>query len=198
MSTADDKDDVLSAFAIEPRHDRATLERYLAEYPELTEDLVDLSNELRMVRSFDPAQIAAEADEAVDAAFQELLAAGPAKKVVADMFATYKGRAFADLAVALNIPRAILQALRDRLVEPGSIPLRFMQRFAAATGNDLAIVRDYFFLPPVEAVVLNFKSDEKPGAVKRVLFEELVSSTPSLTDQQRVILEEDIASYGRQ
>ncbi len=118
MSTADDKDDVLLAFAIEPRHDRATLERYLAEYPELTEDLIDLSNELRMVRSFGPAQVAAEADDAVDAAFQKLLAAGPAKTVAVDMFATYKGRAFADLAVALNIPRAILQALRDRLVEP--------------------------------------------------------------------------------
>ena len=43
-----DKESVLYAFAVEANHDRGTLERYLRGYPELAEELIDLSSELRM------------------------------------------------------------------------------------------------------------------------------------------------------
>ena len=42
-------EDVLFAFSVEPKHDRQTLENYLRHYPELAEELIDLSHELRLV-----------------------------------------------------------------------------------------------------------------------------------------------------
>ena len=39
-------EDVLDAFAVEPRHDRETLERYIREYPQFASELIDLSREL--------------------------------------------------------------------------------------------------------------------------------------------------------
>jgi len=42
-------EDVLYAFSVEPKHDRQTLENYLLRYPELAEELIDLSHELRLV-----------------------------------------------------------------------------------------------------------------------------------------------------
>jgi hypothetical protein len=48
---APDVDSILYAFAVEPRHDRATLDSYLRRHPELAEDLIDLSLEIRLMRA---------------------------------------------------------------------------------------------------------------------------------------------------
>ena len=40
------RQDVLDAFAVEPHTGRATLERYLRDYPELATELLDLSRML--------------------------------------------------------------------------------------------------------------------------------------------------------
>ena len=40
------KGEVLQHFAVERQHDRGTLERYLKQYPQFTEYLVDWSREL--------------------------------------------------------------------------------------------------------------------------------------------------------
>jgi transposase len=42
-------ENVLYAFSVEPKHDRQTLENYLLRYPELADELIDLSHELRLV-----------------------------------------------------------------------------------------------------------------------------------------------------
>jgi hypothetical protein len=196
MSVSDPKEDVLLAFAIEDQHDGATLERYLAQYPELADDLIDLSNELRLGRAFGPTDVAPENSADVDAAFNELLNAAPDPAHVPNLFSPYTGQAFAELARALNLPRSFLQPFRDRLVDPVSIPSRFIQRFANATRNNASLAKQYFAQPPVADAALNFKSDGKPGAPSQVRFADLVAATSSLTDEQRSILEEDIKSHG--
>ncbi|WP_341917088.1 hypothetical protein [Hydrocarboniphaga effusa] len=198
MSGSDPKEDILLAFAVEDRHDSATLERYLAQHPELADDLIDLSNELRLARAFGPTDVPPEESADVDAAFNELLNAAPALAQVPDLFSPYTGQAFAELARALNLPRSFLQPFRDRLVDPLSIPSRFVQRFANATRNNTSIAKQYFALPPVAEAALSFKSEGKPGAPKQVRFADLVAATPSLTDEQRAILAEDIKSHGSQ
>jgi hypothetical protein len=40
------REDLLEQFAMEPEHDRETLERYLRRYPHLAGDLIDLSSEI--------------------------------------------------------------------------------------------------------------------------------------------------------
>lgn len=68
--TDSNSEDVLFAFSVEPRHDRATLERYLLLYPSLAEDLIDLAHELRMVEEFGPSEQVADHEETARAAWR--------------------------------------------------------------------------------------------------------------------------------
>ena len=49
FASAPSREDVLDAFAVEPNHERNTLERYLRDYPQYAAELVDLSRELSRV-----------------------------------------------------------------------------------------------------------------------------------------------------
>lgn len=89
-----DKDAVLDAFAAEPVHDRNTLERYVSEYPELTEELIDLAAELRLSTEFAGAEEGVINDPKLETAWENFLAAGPKPAVttaVVDPFAQFKG-----------------------------------------------------------------------------------------------------------
>ena len=46
MKSVPIEEDVLDAFAAEPSHDTATFARYLKDYPQFTDALIDLSREL--------------------------------------------------------------------------------------------------------------------------------------------------------
>ena len=48
MSSQDERETILYAFAVEAKHDRTTFERYLRQYPELSQDLTDLLSEIRL------------------------------------------------------------------------------------------------------------------------------------------------------
>ena len=48
MSTQDEREAILYAFSVEAKHDRTTFERYLRQYPELSQELTDLLSEIRL------------------------------------------------------------------------------------------------------------------------------------------------------
>lgn len=77
MSNPHDREAILDAFALEPSHDRITLERYLRQYPEFAEDLIDLSSELRLANAAAPAPDGPVPDPGLEAAWQEFLACKP-------------------------------------------------------------------------------------------------------------------------
>lgn len=79
LMTDSHSDGVLFAFSVEPRHDRATLERYLRLYPELAEDLIDLAHELRMVEGLGPSEQVVDSDDTARAAWREYAAAASPK-----------------------------------------------------------------------------------------------------------------------
>ncbi len=183
-------DDILFAFSVEPVHDRKTLENYLGRYPELAEELIDLSHELRLVIELGGPDVG-------------VLALLPTTGVVQsvqgrpeDIFNEIKGPTFAALANGLNIPRSILVAVRDRLVVPASIPVRFLNRLSHALGAPLDVIQSYIEQPPVVATGLSFKADQKPSVPDRVMFSELVRSTP-LTESQAAELRQDLAGDER-
>ncbi len=192
------RDDVLYAFAIEPRHDRETLERYLRQHPTLAEDLIDLSCELRLDETIGHSGTEAQPDPACQDAWQEFIQCSPAKAsahVVANPFAQFKGQAFVELAEVLQLPRSILAALRDRLPDPDSIPERFVARVAKSMGSTKESFREYLALPPAIMKTLQFKADKKPAPQDRVSFEKLVQST-EMTDEQRQALLRDWGDDG--
>jgi len=113
-----DRETILYAFAVEANHDRNTLERYLRGFPELAEDLIDLTSELMLSEALGPSP-ADVADTDTEAAWQEFFACGPQETCVAQApnpFARFKGQAFADLADAVRVPRSFLTPFRDGLV----------------------------------------------------------------------------------
>lgn len=193
MMTPIDKDAALDAFAAELVHDRNTLQRYVSEYPELAEELIDLAAEFRLSSEFADVQPDVISDPMLNTTWEIFLAAGtnPAATTTAvDPFAQFKGAAFASLARELDIPRSILTAIRDRLVVPASTPIGFLRRFAEATGNSVESVKAYLALDSKAPLGLTFKSDQKPSQQGQATFRQLVESTEMSKSQRLLLLRE--------
>jgi hypothetical protein len=191
-------DDVLFAYSVEPSHDRQTLENYLRQYPELAEELVDLSHEFNLAKAVGPSDVEVKPDAGWEAAWQQYSACGPPAEDTAmavNPFLKFKGPEFVFLANTLKVPRSILTALRDRLVNPTSIPLHFLRRFSESTRVSIDMTRQYFSLPPIVSDALSYKADNKPSVQEQVTFESLVLNS-SLTDEQREALQRDLEDNG--
>src|SRR4051812_28096708 len=194
MTSEKSAEDVLFAFSVEPRHDRETLERYLKSYPQLADDLLDLSHELRISASLGPAGVLAEDEASLRAAWQQYSAVAPQgvpSASVGDLFNRFKGRTFVALAEELLIPRSVLVALRDRLVLPSSIPTGFIRRFAQAADATIEAVQQHLALPPVTSAAVNFKADQKPETQAQIPFETLLAQS-DLTQEQVTALQKDL------
>lgn len=190
MKNPNDREAILYAFASEASHDRSTLERYLKEYPDLAEELIDLSSELRVSEMLASQPARDEADPGLEAAWKEFLGCKPQSAPssgAVDLFARYRGAAFVKLADALNIPRSILMALRDGLVDASSIPKGFIRRFAEATETPVDVVRPSLAHALETPTALAFKSDTKPSHRGQTTFRKLVQST-EMPDEQRLPL----------
>ncbi len=191
MSSADSDtllQNVLLAFAVEPHHDRATLERYLKLYPQYAVDLVDLLSELRQSS---PLRADIREDEAAaKRAWDEFAGTVPRAEgtpSLADPFAAFRGVAFANLAQALRVPRSVLIALRDRLVIAASIPTPFFARLVRATRSTADEFLRYLELPPVIAPAASYKSDQKPEAPAKVRFDLLLDNSGVTAEQKEDI-----------
>ena len=193
-----DREAILYAFAIEPNHDRQTIERYLRQYPEFAEDLIDILSERRLSEVAGVEGGEAIADPHCDEAWRELLRHTPRiapPQPRGNPFARFPGQSFAKLAEALNIPRSVLTALRDGLVKAQSIPDRFLERLANAMESSVDSIRSYFDNPEVSLLGRAFKSDSKPVHQGQVTFQELVQGT-NMSDEQRKRLLEDSEDDG--
>lgn len=184
-------DDVLFAFSIEPDHGHETLASYLRRYPEHALELLDLAHELRLT-AMDLAEPDAEPEDEtlVEAAWEEFAACGETQGSVEVLFGAYDGRAFVELARAMDVPRALLTAVRNRQVEPASYPERFLRRLATVMGAAFDQVLEYVHLPPALPSEAAFKATGKPSVQPQVPFADLVRDTP-MADAQR----ESLTSY---
>jgi hypothetical protein len=166
-------EDVLDAFAVEPSPSRETLEKYLRRYPEFAGPLIDLSRELhRALPDFERPNTPEE-EARVDAAWRRHVeAAGPQAQI--DLFAALSTQQLRDLSKALEVPRQVITAFRDRLVILDSVPRHFLERIAAAVNQPLE--RLVANLAPVTrpALARSYKSDVKPNASEPVTFERLL------------------------
>ena len=176
-------EEVLLAFAVEPVHDRATLERYLERYPAFAEDLIDLSHELR-IRGRGISR-AVEDEAKVQRALQQLVAAAPrAQAAVANPFDAFRGEAFVDLANALRVPRSLLIAFRDRLVITSTVPSAFAARVARAVRTTVADLMRHLDLPSQLAPQASYKAEGKPAVADKVAFDSLLKSN-GVTEEQK-------------
>ncbi|MFP2959188.1 hypothetical protein ACLEPN_15430 [Myxococcus sp. 1LA] len=182
------RDDVLNAFAVESDSSRETLERYLREFPDLAEDLVDLSRELGRDFCEDEEPLSAEDEALIDAAWHRHREITP--KISESPFDTLSLERLRDLSARLEVPRQVITAFRDRQVDIDSVPRRFLTRMAAALDVTLDMITEAFLLPQAPDLARSYKSNMKPRAVVPVSFERLLVDA-GVPDEQRALLMAD-------
>ena len=182
-------EDVLNAFAVEPSHERHTLERYLRNYPQYAVELAHLSHALS--RTTEAAvELTAKDRAAIDAAWKrhaEILSVSPV-----DLFASFSVPQLRDIANHLGVPRQIITALREHKVVVSSIPRRFLVRFAAAINKSVEEVSAALALSQdPRSCVRSHKADDKPKVVAPTTFEKLLIEADVPEDKRAKLMTDE-------
>jgi hypothetical protein len=181
-------EDVLNAFAVEPSHDRSTLERYLREHPQYAVELAHLSHELSRAKV--AATDLSEKDRlAIDEAWKQY-SSSPTTST-ANVFATLSVPQRRDLANLLGVPRQIITAFREHKVIVSSIPKRFLTRVAAALNTSVEQIRVALAAPMEVTCVRSYKSDEKPVEARVTSFERLLIEAQVPADKRAELMAEE-------
>jgi len=166
-------DDVLEAFGCEPETGRVTLERYLRDYPEYAEAVLDFATELSREDVVRKEPLSEREQALIEKSWVKHVKAAP--KMVADPFADVSALELGRIAKLLEVPKQVLTAFRDRTIEATSIPERFAKRLAAEIHSDLEILKAFLATPPVLSSARSRKSDSKPKIGGRKTFEQVLT-----------------------
>ena len=167
------RQDVLDAFAVEPDTGRATLERYLRDYPQFATELLDLSRMLASPFWDEETPLSSEDRAKIDAAWLRHAAAVP--NPVADPFSSLSPRDHRKIAERLGVPRQVLTALRHRRVILSTVPGPFLARPCGphqhlARSNLSGFCRS----PPLLEPARSYSSERKPVTSEAVSFEQVL------------------------
>jgi len=182
-------EDVLGAFSVEPDPGRETLALYLRHYPQFAEPLIDLSRELSRTLPSAAGPDTYEDEARIDAAWRRHVEAlSPQART--DMFAALSTQELRDLAKALDVPRQVITAFRDRRVILDSVPRHFLARLAAAVHQPLERLTASLVPAAQPALARSYKSDAKPATGEPVTFERLLIDA-GVPDDKRARLQAD-------
>ena len=162
-------DDVLRAFAMDFQLGTGVLQRYLAEYPEHSVALIDLSMEL--TREFDD-------NIPPGAAEFDLVAAGMARlrenAATLQFLEAAPAKVFTEAISALALPMQVGLAFRERRIEVATLPHRMAANMAEALKTSTETLLSYLALPAVAPMARARKSAVKPVAPEKVSFERVL------------------------
>lgn len=188
-------EEVLHEFASEPVHDAATLDRYLRANPSMTEELVDLSLDLRLR---DAAAVASAPDDEawLDASwssFQNAMAMNAALTPVADPFAALSPTRSREVRSALGGKSGVLQGFRSRIVDVATVPDWVLRNLARELGSTLDNLRLFLMGSARLSTGLSFKADDAPEVPDRkISFEQLlIDAGVEEEDRTRLLTAED-------
>lgn len=162
---------------------------YLQRFPRFRDELIDLSSELRLAKSEPIATGAVIDDAGGETAWNAFAAAGKETTALANPFANFRGQAFVSLCNTLRLPRSIVAALRDRLVESLSIPDRLVIAISELIEVPQEALRQYLSQQPTTIGTVEFKAKQKPTNLDRVSFEKLIEDTEMSEDERKSALE---------
>jgi hypothetical protein len=190
--------------------DADLLDDFARLYPQyadaLTEFAIELAIDSLMHRS-DDEDVAADAD-AVSAVVSRVMsqfenqlyerrqaraATPPARAATASVenpFAALDRQGFRALVSRLDVNSAFLSKLRDRTIEPISIPKAYCRYLAQEMDEDTEAMAAHLYAPQ-ESVAAGrqlYKSEGKPAAATRQSFEEAVRTSGLSEEQQRKLL----------
>ncbi|MBM3604681.1 MAG: hypothetical protein FJX25_07960 [Alphaproteobacteria bacterium] len=175
-------EDTLAAFAIEPLHDKAILDSYLRNHPELTDELLDLALELELADIGAEDEPVTTSSAAVDAAWALFSNPATAKSIL-------KTEQFnMQVAKALGIKSSAIAGLRDRKVQPDSLPTGFLARLSKALKSPTDAVLDYLSGPSHLPLGASFKADGRPEASSKIPLEQLLRECGHTPEEISIIL----------
>ncbi len=190
--------------------DAELLDEFARLYPKyadaLTEFAIELAIDSLMHRS-DEEDVPADADaissvvSRVMSQFENQLyerrqaraATPPARAATASVenpFAALDRQGFRSLASKLDVNNAFLSKLRDRTIEPISIPKAYCRHLAEEMDQDAEAMIAHLYAPQewVAAGRQLYKAEGKPTATARQSFEEAVKTSGLSEEQQRRVL----------
>ena len=107
----------------------------------------------------------------------------------ANPFASLDRGAFRALAQDLQANTVVVAKLRDRQVDPDTIPSTFLRRLSELLNTSIDAIVAHFRAPMRPQLGLQFlKADRKPDSVSRQSFEEAVRTSDLNEEQQRHLL----------
>jgi len=187
--TAPSLEEVLSAFAVEGKADRGLLARYLREYPEYADDLIDLSREIHREHLESTADLSPDDSARIEAAWQRFSQAKPI--AAEDLLTALSVADMRQVAAALGVKRQVLAALREHRVVVESIPNRFLSRLATAIRTTARQLRQDLSAPRRLSLARTYKADAAPEAGGPVTFERLLEEAGHSVAERAALLSED-------
>lgn len=195
-------EDVLHEMALtSEKPDAKVVGDYLRQYPQYAEEIADFAAELAALaiaadvhNGIEPSTTGTS--PAISRALSELLnrlyevkqeqAVGEAQ--VPDLFASLDPGQFRTLASELGVNTFFLSKVRDRTLEPGTIPLGFRLEMANAMKVSEPVVAAYLAAQATIPERMRFLSEQKPEASRRQSFIDAVKSSKLTEEQQRRLL----------
>jgi len=187
--TSPSLEDVLSAFAVECTADRGVLAKYLREYPEYADDLIDLSREIHREPMESTADLSPNDRARIESAWQRFSQATPTS--IEDPLTALSVAEVRQVAAALGVKRQVLAALREHRVVVASIPTRFLSRLAAAIRTTVEQLLQALSTPQHLSLVRSYKADATPEAGGPVTFERLLEEAGHSVTERAVLMSED-------
>lgn len=177
-------EEILSAFAVEPAHNKATLDLYLKQYPELASELIDLSLELEMIDPTEEDVIDTDSP-IVNAAWAAFVDGGVTDAPITAASFTR------EVANGMGLKLAALMGLRDRKVEVDSLPNAFSARLSKALAAPVSRLMEYLAGPQGMPVGASFKADSKPEQKPKISINQLLAECGYTPEQITNLLKED-------
>lgn len=182
-------DDVVAAFTMEADVGVETLGRYLREYPEHAEELLDVSRELGRIQPLSEAELSPEESALVGRAWQRHWLAMPVGGV--DPFATLTTPDIRRVANVVGLPRQVLTAFRERRVIPTSVTSRFLNELAIAMGSSLETLRVWIETAALAPTARAYMSEDKPQVRDKVSFERILIDAGVPPEKRAELLADD-------
>lgn len=187
--------------------DPELLDEFVRQYPQhaeaLTEFAIELAIDALLVRDVDediPAdpetvspivsRVMSQFENRLYERRQARADTPPASASAVNLFATLDRAEYRVLATQLDVNSVFLSKLRDRIIDPETIPKGFCRHVADEMDEDLPRLCDHLYAPqesPNHGRQF-YKAEGKPAVTARQSFEEAVKSSGLTEDQQRRLL----------
>jgi hypothetical protein len=187
--------------------DAETLEAFVRRYPQFAQELTQFAIDLAIESLLEPEE---EPEVSIDldnvdpviakamGAFQNGLkknateTAGPqvdGQEAAANPFKDLSRETFRAVAQKIGGTTAFLVKLRDRLIEPATIPQMFIQSAAQALGVSIEALNAYLKTPPtIGLAAQHYKADGKPSIAGQQSFEDALRTSGLTAEQQQRLM----------